>query len=116
MMKNINKIITFMFVMILVICLTGCNSNNVVLKVDIKDEGTFYSQVFQVDNENVNVSSNMDCAIDIVNIDNEDDCISIGYLTPGMSEEVSLKKDYKYRIKVDSDVEDLGDLEITVTW
>ena len=54
----------------------------------------------------------MDCAIEIVNTEDESDSVTIGYLTPGMIEKVKLKPGKKYKIKSDRSYTD--GLEITV--
>ncbi len=90
----------------------GLNHNNsmTILKVNIEENGVYYSEPFNVKKENVKVYSDVDCSIEIVNIEDENDLVSIGYLTNGMHEKIKLNKNKTYRVK--SSVENL---EITIT-
>ena len=75
--------------------------SKVSLKVNILENEVYYSDSFEVSKNTIQVYSNMDCAIEIVNVDDDSDSVSIGYLTPGMSESLKLNKNKKYRIKSD---------------
>ena len=77
------------------------------LKVNILENKVYYSDSFEVSKNTIKVYSNMDCAIEIVNVDDDRDSVSIGYLTPGMSESIKLSKNKKYRIKSDVDTDKL---------
>lgn len=98
---------------VLTLCACAAVGSQSVLKVNIKENGAYYSEAFEVKKSEVIFGSNMDCAIEIVNADDENDSVAVGYLTPGMSEKVKLNPGKKYRIKSASF--DTVSLEITVT-
>ena len=108
------KIILLILAVLPILTLCGCAAvgSQVVLKMNIKENGAYYSEAFEVKKSEVTFGSNMDCAIEIVNAEDESDSVTIGYLTPGMSEKVKLKPGKKYKIK--SDRSDTKSLEITV--
>lgn len=114
-MIGIKRILALLTAAILVLALCGCTliGSKTVLEVNVLNNGVYYSKPFKAQRINVSVSSNMDCAIEIVNADDETDVVSIGYLTPGMCEKIELKKGESYRIK--SDLTDTDTLEITMT-
>lgn len=97
---------------ILALCSCAAVGSQAVLKVNIKENGAYYSEAFEVKKSTVSFGSNMDCAIEIVNTEDESDSVTIGYLTPGVIEKVKLKPGKKYKIK--SDRSDTDGLEITV--
>ena len=104
-MKKLVKIIGIISCLIIIIgivfLLINKNYSKISLKVNILENEVYYSDSFEVSKSTIKVYSNMDCAIEIVNVDDDSDSISIGYLTPGMSESIKLSKNKKYRIKSD---------------
>jgi len=104
-MKKILKVIGIILCLIIIIgivfLLINKSYSKVSLKVNILENEVYYSDSFEVSKNTIQVYSNMDCAIEIVNVDDDSDSVSIGYLTPGMSESIKLNKNKKYRIKSD---------------
>ena len=104
-MKKSVKIIGLILCLIILIgvifLLINKSFSKVSLRVNILEDETYYSDSFEVSKNTIYVYSNMDCAIEIVNVDDDSDSVSIGYLTPGMSESIKLSKNKKYRIKSD---------------
>ena len=108
------KILKILGIILCLIVLTGItffminkNHSKIFLKVNILENEVYYSDSFEVSKNTIQVYSNIDCAIDIVNIEDANDSVSIGYLTPGMSESIKLSKDKKYRIKSDANSDKL---------
>lgn len=114
-MIKIKRISALLTATVLVLALCGCAvvGSKTALEVNILNNGVYYSELFKAERTKISVSSNMDCAIEIVNVDDETDVVSIGYLTPGMCEKIELKNGESYRIK--SDLTDTDALEITMT-
>ncbi len=108
------KILLLILAALPILTLCGCaaEGSQVVLKVNIKENGAYYSEAFEVKKSEVTFGSNMDCAIEIVNAEDESDSVTIGYLTPGLSEKVKLQPGKKYKIKYARS--DTDSLEITV--
>lgn len=105
----IGILIIFLGALFVVLKIVIPNKNLLTLSVDINENGTYYSENFKVSNErNVTIYSNMDCSIEIVNVENEEDSKSIGYLTQGMHEHFKLSKEKTYRIKVNKEVKGLN--------
>jgi len=100
-LKVIGIILCLIILMGIVFLLTNKSYSKVSLKVNILENEVYYSDSFEVSENTIQVYSNMDCAIEIVNVDDDNDSVSIGYLTPGMSESIKLNKNKKYRIKSD---------------
>lgn len=99
--------------LLLVLALCSCGAaKSQTFKVNVKESDTYCSKEFQVSKQSVTVSSNKDCAIEIVNVSDASDKVSIGYLTPGSSEKVELKEGTTYKIEAGTSS---GDLEITVS-
>jgi len=110
-MKKSFKIISVILCLIILIgivfLLINKSSSSISLKVNILENEVYYSDSFEVSKNTIQIYSNMDCAIDIVNVDDASDTVSIGYLTPGMSEKIKLSKNNKFRIKSDVDSDKL---------
>ena len=110
-MKKTVKIIGIILCLIILIgiifLIINKSYSELSLKVNILENKVYYSDSFEVSKNTIKVYSNMDCAIEIVNVDDDRDSVSIGYLTPGMSESIKLSKNKKYRIKSDVDTDKL---------
>jgi ADP-ribosylglycohydrolase len=100
-LKVIGIILCLIIIISIVFLLINKSYSKVSLKVNILENEVYYSDSFEVSKNTIQVYSNMDCAIEIVNVDDDSDSVSIGYLTPGMSESIKLNKNKKYRIKSD---------------
>lgn len=100
-LKVIGIILCLIIIIGIVFLLINKSYSKVSLKVNILENEVYYSDSFEVSKNTIQVYSNMDCAIEIVNVDDDSDSVSIGYLTPGMSESLKLNKNKKYRIKSD---------------
>lgn len=91
---------------VLLITIIGINiyssKNNNIYSFNIIDKknGYYYSDGFSVNKSKVKISSNIDTSIDIVNELDDNDYITIGYLTSGLPEIVELDTTKKYRIRV----------------